>query len=83
MQKRLIRAMKRGELRVQDLARWFGRPYPTVYGWVNFGHAPEADIEKSLTALERAIDKGRFPLDRMTPKARKLRIRELRIGLVS
>ncbi len=27
--------MRQGNLTVADLARWFGRPHPTVRGWTN------------------------------------------------
>ena len=60
-QKRLQRAMRRRNMRVADVARWFDRPYTTVREWVLHGRVPYGDgsaadwkrIEKRLIALER------------------------------
>lgn len=68
-QQRLQRAMRDGNLTVADLARWFGRPDPTVRCWVNEGRAPRganhdvAWIEKRLGELERRIKRaGAMPV---------------------
>ena len=81
IQRRLQTCMKRGNLLVADLARWFDRPHPTVRGWVLKGTRPGGgphDIEQvitRLTALETLIKKRRgFPLPRLSPRARKKHI---------
>lgn len=57
-QKRLRAAMKRKNMRVADVARWFDRPYTTVREWVLFGREPDGTdkdrkkIERRMTALE-------------------------------
>ena len=53
--------MRRRNMRVADVARWFDRPYTTVREWVLHGRVPYGDgsaadwkrIEKRLIALER------------------------------
>lgn len=81
IQRRLQVCMKRGNLRVADLARWFDRPHPTVRGWALKGTRPGGgphDIEhvgELLSILEKLISarKG-FPLPRLSPRARKQHI---------
>lgn len=83
-QKRLQDTMKGGNLRVADLARWFGRPDPTVRQWVNYGVLPSGgahdrdDIERQLTALEKSIKAGKhLPLaKRLSPADRIQRLTE-------
>ena len=53
-QARLKQAMRQGNLRIADLARWFGRRHSTVRGWVVDGRAPagtEADVRALTSAL--------------------------------
>lgn len=73
-QKRLKGAKKSGGLRTAEIARWFDRPYATVYGWLVSGRKPdtvdkrdEAHINGLLLRLERRIrlDK-RFKLRGLT-----------------
>jgi predicted transcriptional regulator len=55
-QKRLQRVMRRRNMRVADLARWFDEPYTTVREWVLKGRFP-SDIERvgqRLEALEQS-----------------------------
>ena len=56
LQKRLKAIMRRRNMRVADLARWFDRPYTTVREWVLYGREPGEDkhIAKRMAALERA-----------------------------
>ncbi len=55
LQKRLKRAMKRRNMRVADIARWFDCPYTTVREWVLHGRepGPSKRIEKRLVHLEK------------------------------
>ncbi len=59
-QKRLKAAMRRRNMRVADVARWFGRPYTTVREWVLNGRIPDGTerdrriTERKLEALEKA-----------------------------
>lgn len=39
-QDRAQKAMTKGDLTVSDLRTWFGRPYATVWQWVNSGWEP-------------------------------------------
>jgi hypothetical protein len=66
---RLQWCMRHGNLRVADLARWFGRPHATVRGWVLRKLNPsgsELDVEHihSLLGLLETLIKARkrFPL---------------------
>lgn len=68
-QQRLIRAQQAGNLTVADLSRWFGRPDPTVRGWVRRGTEPSGGpqdrlyAETALRVLEAQIaDRRGFPL---------------------
>jgi len=55
-QSRLKKCMRRRNMRVADLARWFDRPYTTVREWVLYGREPGEDkyIARRMVALERA-----------------------------
>lgn len=54
-QKRLKKVMKRRNMRVADVARWFDRPYTTVREWVLFGRDPlDTRIERRMVKLEQA-----------------------------
>ena len=85
VQKRLQACMKRGNLRVADLARWFDRPHPTVRGWALKGIQPGGgphDVEQvhdQLVVLERLVEarKG-FPVPRLSPRNRKQHILDIR-----
>lgn len=88
IQRRLQTCMRRGNLRVSDLARWFERPHPTVRGWVLKGTRPNGgphDIEhvaQLLALLETLIQKKRgFPLPRLSPRERKKHISDIRMQL--
>ncbi len=87
IQKRLQACMKRGNLRVADLARWFDRPHPTVRGWALKGIQPGggphdvATVNELLTLLERFIDAKRgFPVPRLSPRDRKQHVLDIRAG---
>jgi hypothetical protein len=70
-------AMKKGDLTISDLRHWFGRPYTTVWRWVESGWEPgmlgqrknyrkgrTSDGLKAitdLTLLEKAIALKMFP----------------------
>jgi hypothetical protein len=60
---RLRLCMRRGSLTISDLARWFGRPIPTVRTWVLNGRTPcEGYYEESnrrLKILEKEIERRR------------------------
>lgn len=64
---RIGRCVKRGDLTVSDLARWFDRPRATVNTWLR-GRTPYGPSGRKaladLEALERAIDErgGAFPI---------------------
>lgn len=57
-QRRLKRCMRRNDMRVADIARWFDRPYTTVREWVLHGRSPAGPaedvrhIERRLVLLE-------------------------------
>ncbi len=79
--------MRRGNLRVADLARWFDRPHPTVRGWALKGIQPGGgphDVEtvkEQLALLEKLIAAKRgFPLPRLSPRARKQEVLDIRAG---
>ena len=51
-QGKLKRAMRRGDMRVADLARMLGRPYTTVREWVEHGRVPqEREMERVLKKI--------------------------------
>ncbi len=75
-QERAVRAMTKGDLTVSDLRTWFGRPYATVWQWVNSGWEPgrvashqskkvQGSGKRALAdieLLERAIAFKMFPM---------------------
>ncbi len=85
--------MRRGNLRVADLARWFDRPHPTVRGWALKGIQPGGgphDVESvnsMLVLLEKLIEarKGSygFPVPRLSPRARKQHILDIRARMLA
>lgn len=82
---RLKAALRDGNLRTADLARWFGVPYPTVREWIVNGRTPartpqdREGILKSLAVLETRIKNRRgFPFPRMTASERIARLMDLR-----
>ncbi len=66
-QKRLTAVMRRGNLTVSDLARWFRRPVPTVRCWTHRGFVPRQDLGAILDPLERLVrNRNGFPVPLMT-----------------
>ena len=59
-QKRIKTCMRRRNMRVADVARWFDVAYTTAREWVLFGRQPQgpererAKRERRLQALERS-----------------------------
>lgn len=83
-QKRLHILAKNGNLRVADFACWFDRPYHTVRGWFELGHAPtgsEKDVEhitSLLTLLETLLKKkAGLPVPILSQRARKQYVTDL------
>lgn len=80
-QSRCKAVIKRGDLTVADLAAWLGRPYPTVWRWVNSGWVPRGpDGRKSLANLERlekaVTDPALFPIpDHVSSRLRAAYVR--------
>lgn len=80
-QSRCEKAMKVGDLTVADLKAWFGRPYTTVWRWVNSGWEPRGpDGRKALANLERlekAVgDPALFPIpDHVSSRLREAYVR--------
>lgn len=76
-QRRLIRVMATGNMTLADLSRWFGRPFPTVRGWVKHGRLPglapmdNDRIYTLLDTLEKRIkaEQG-FPIPKMSQDRR-------------
>jgi hypothetical protein len=54
-QKRLKAAMRRRNMRVADVARWFDRPYTTVREWVLNGRMPDG-TERDRRAVKRKLE---------------------------
>ena len=54
-QKRLKAAMRRRNMRVADIARWFDRPYTTVREWVLNGRIPDG-TERDRRAIDRILE---------------------------
>lgn len=84
-QERLKRCMKGGNLTVADLARWFGRPHPTMRSWVEDGVEPgggpldAALARATLDKLEKLIARNsKFPVPRLSPQKRIAYLKELR-----
>lgn len=74
---RLIAVMRDGNLRVSDLARWFGRPHATVRLWwtgnsdVGGTLMDKAFILERLVQLERMVHKKGILIPQgLTPKQR-------------
>ena len=93
-QARLRHIMQVGNLRVADLARWFGRPHATVRGWVEQGIEPGGGpldikhIHALLDLLEAAAKPKRngpkllpVPIG-YGPKDRKTYLSDLRARLL-
>lgn len=78
--KRLKAVKKAGGLRTAEIARWFRKPYATVYGWIEHGRKPdtvdrrdETRINGLLLRLERRVRRDkRFPLRGLTREQRKV-----------
>lgn len=88
---RLQVVLKKGNLRVADLARWFDRPHPTVNGWVkrnlNPGGGP-ADVDNAyemLIKLESYLQRSRMlPVPTgLSPDKRIKYIKKLRVMALS
>lgn len=82
-QKRLLGAQRKANFTVADLARWFGRPHPTVRCWTQgtrpAGGPLDADrVEKGLARLEALAKNGKLPLAWMRPKEKIKQLRLLR-----
>ena len=85
LQQRLKAVMQDGNLTVADLARWFGRPDPTVRGWVSNGGSPGGgpidikEVEVLLSSLEKLIKSSKaLPLPRLSPSERIKRLQDIR-----
>lgn len=80
---RLAACLKKGNLTVADLARWFARPDPTVREWVKGGtvNGPPGDLESILVRLRRMeelIKKGKlFPVPQISKRARPAYIKDI------
>ena len=80
-QSRCKAVLKRGGLTVADLAAWLGRPYPSVWRWVNSGWVPRgpstAKLLANLEKLEKAVeDRALFPIpDHVSSRMRKAYVR--------
>ncbi len=83
---RLQVILKKGNLRVADLARWFDRPHPTVNGWVKRGLNPgggPADVDNAyemLVKLESYLQRSKMlpvPMN-LSPPNRIKYIKKLR-----
>lgn len=90
LQIRLRACQDRGNLTLSDMARWFGRPIPTVRGWVERGAKPgggpidKDHVEQLLGLLETLIRKRKgFPVPRMAPDARVVYLQDIRATLLS
>ena len=77
---RLESCLKHGNLTVADLSRWFGRPHPTVRGWIAKGFDPRGgphDVDyifSMLDALELLIRKRKeLPLQRGIGRAARIK----------
>lgn len=85
-QQRLQQAGLKANMRVADLARWFGRPHATLQGWVYRGIEPGggpgdvAHIKSLLDLLETMTRKKTgFPIPiGLSPKDRIAYIKDIR-----
>ena len=82
---RLQSVMEAGNLTAADLARWFGRPDPTVRGWINDEHdlggaqLDVAHVEVQLNKLECLLKKKQgLPVPQMTRAKRIDYLKKLR-----
>jgi hypothetical protein len=82
---RLQHVMEAGNLTGADLARWFGRPDPTVRGWISGDHVlggaqlDVAYVEAQLIKLEGLLKKKRgLPVPQMTRIKRKQHLDSLK-----
>ena len=75
-QQRLKLCLRDGAMTVSDMARWFDRPYQTVYKWHLEGNVPWGPAgvlaHTKLDHLEHEIRRGKyFPIPwHLTPKQR-------------
>lgn len=63
-QARLTRVMDLGNLRVADVARWFGRRHSTVRGWVVDGREPAGTAADVRTLFQQLNELRDFVLER-------------------
>lgn len=82
-QERLDRCLRDGAMTVSDMARWFGRPYQTVYKWHLEGNIPWGPAgvlaHENLRRLETEIRRGKhFPIPRhLMPRERVAYMEEI------
>lgn len=85
-QKRLATILVQGNLTVADLARWVGKPHPTVRGWTrggNLGLPPldAAYVTARLELLERMLRRKKgLPVPRMSARDRIAYLNTLRVN---
>jgi hypothetical protein len=77
-QVRLARVMDLGNLRVADVARWFGRRHSTVRGWVVDGREP-AGTAADVRGLFQRLNE----LQELVRASRKVTSTELRASIRS
>ena len=77
---RLNTCLNAGNLTVADLSRWFGRPHPTVRGWITNGFDPRGGphdvgyVFSMLDALEHIIRRRKeLPLPRGISRAARIK----------
>jgi len=81
---RINRLLKEGNLTVADLARWFGRPDPTVRGWAKgqgIGGPPQdvLAISQALADLESRLKQRKgLPVPQMSPRDRIRHLEQLK-----
>lgn len=80
-QARLLRVMDRGNLRVADVARWFGRRHSTVRGWVVDGREPAGTAADARALFQRLNELRDFVHERRgivsTALREQIRVRSL------
>lgn len=72
-QKRLLRAQRKANFTVADLARWFARPHPTVRCWTqgtrpSGGPLDSERVERGLARMEALVKNKKLPLCWMPPR---------------
>jgi hypothetical protein len=76
----LMEATRTASLTLAEVARWMGRPYPTVIRWTQ-GSTPnqgQAEAFRRLDLLKKAIALGALPLPpEMRQATRAIKLREL------